>query len=32
MIIYPLSKIYSENLKHPYPVSGYPSGWTLSAS
>lgn len=22
MIIYPLSKIYSENLKHPYPVSG----------
>lgn len=22
MIIYPLSKIYSDNLKHPYPVSG----------
>ena len=26
MIIYPLSKIYSENLKHPYPVSGAGAG------
>lgn len=26
MIIYPLSKIYSDNLKHPYPVSGVGGG------
>lgn len=26
MIIYPLSKIYSDNLKHPYPVSGAGAG------